>query len=569
MICTTIENVSHVRFEWTVEDFYPQMYECGDMIQSEEFPPYDLQKEFWTLRLYPKGYQRSNEDDSTTTPLYLTLCPSHISSSNQMQIYFRALINFSNPQGRILHTETIQNCGGNITDEIILMKMTNSICEEFYKEPIDHLIISIELVSIDDIAKRSMKTSTTKIIDGSSRVVSKVMKMKLRWKIEKFSILVNESSSNSFIESCEFTFNKQRNHTNVTNLPDDENEEQLINGTKSTNDIPSHQWSLILYPNGKTERFKGSLSIFLEHTFGANVRVVIRFSLIDGRGRKINTKQLPSHVLAIGERWGVGDFLKHSMILQNQQELISENQLRIYCQIKILERQTIDEKKFLSRPLIRTKTNRTTTTINDDPETYWPSLFYSAYLDKKMFDMYLKCGNEIYNVHKLILALRSSVLAKMIKEKEGGRSSPTKTTRSQPTDDSSFLTIEINDIDQKTIPYFLEYLYTGGIKKLAVPGAIISHTLVIDLLTIANNYDIPDLKTYAEYYLKDIIRVDNACELLVLSDTIKSETLKQTTCDFIANNLGNIMETTGWSELKAKQSDLIDIILKSCLLLRK
>jgi hypothetical protein len=26
MLCTTIENVSHVRFEWTVEDFYPQMY---------------------------------------------------------------------------------------------------------------------------------------------------------------------------------------------------------------------------------------------------------------------------------------------------------------------------------------------------------------------------------------------------------------------------------------------------------------------------------------------------------------------------------------------------------------
>jgi hypothetical protein len=25
MICTTSENVSHVRFEWTVEDFYPQM----------------------------------------------------------------------------------------------------------------------------------------------------------------------------------------------------------------------------------------------------------------------------------------------------------------------------------------------------------------------------------------------------------------------------------------------------------------------------------------------------------------------------------------------------------------
>ena len=71
------------------------------MIQSEEFPPYDLQKEFWTLRLYPKGYQRNEE--SADIPFYLTLCPSHVSSSNQLQIHFRALINFSNPQVKEIH----------------------------------------------------------------------------------------------------------------------------------------------------------------------------------------------------------------------------------------------------------------------------------------------------------------------------------------------------------------------------------------------------------------------------------------------------------------------------------
>ena len=112
------------------------------MIQSEEFPPYDLQKEFWTLRLYPKGHQRlskehqnqtatgaaSSTDDDSTIQFYLTLCPSHVASqhpsntsagaangggsnnpnqiasslmntsSRQLQVYFRALINFSNPQ---------------------------------------------------------------------------------------------------------------------------------------------------------------------------------------------------------------------------------------------------------------------------------------------------------------------------------------------------------------------------------------------------------------------------------------------------------------------------------------
>jgi len=65
-------------------------------------------------------------------------------------------------------------------------------------------------------------------------------------------------------------------------------------------------------------------------------------------------------------------------------------------------------------------------------------------------------------------------------------------------------------IEPKTIDLLVEYVYTGGIKKLALPGAAISHQLVIDLLTIAANYDMPDLKIYAEYYLKDIIRVDNA-----------------------------------------------------------
>lgn len=309
--------------------------------------------------------------------------------------------------------------------------MSRSTCEELYKESNDHLIISLELVTIDDITKRSMKTSTTKILEGTSRVISKVLKMKLRWKIEKFSILVNESSNNSFIESCEFTFNKQKN-LNLNNIQDDENDEQQINnGTKSIIDIPPHQWSIILYPNGKTERFKDSLSIFLEHTFGPTVRVVIRFSLIDGKGRRINTKQLPSHVLAVGERWGVGDFLKHSMLIQNQQELIPGNELRIYCQIKILERQSVDERKFLPRPLValpKTKSNTTNISINDDPTTYWPTLFYTAYLEKKMFDMYLKCGQETIPVHKLILSLRSNILGKMIKDKETISNSPTKTT---------------------------------------------------------------------------------------------------------------------------------------------
>jgi hypothetical protein len=90
----------------------------------------------------------------------------------------------------------------------------------------------------------------------------------------------------------------------------------------------------------------------------------------------------------------------------------------------------------------------------------------------------------------------------------------TDSSTSNGSEDLSFLTIDINDIDRKTMSYFLEYIYIyiyiGGIKKFASPSAVISHTIVINLLTIATNYDIPYLTVYAEYYIKDIIRVDNA-----------------------------------------------------------
>ncbi len=105
------------------------------------------------------------------------------------------------------------------------------------------------------------------------------------------------------------------------------------------------------------------------------------FHHIDDRGRRINTEQLPSHVLAVGEQWNVGNFIKHSILLQNQQELILGNELWFYCQIKIFERQSINENKFIPRPLgVLPKSKSDTTTIDDDPVTYWPSLFYRAYL---------------------------------------------------------------------------------------------------------------------------------------------------------------------------------------------
>lgn len=54
---------------------------------------------------------------------------------------------------------------------------------------------------------------------------------------------------------------------------------------------------------------------------------------------------------------------------------------------------------------------------------------------------------------------------------------------------------------------------------------------------------------FLSFFHKNKLEIFSYCffffsELLMLSDNMKSEMLKQTTCDYIANNLGNVMETT-------------------------
>ncbi len=85
----------------------------------------------------------------------------------------------------------------------------------------------------------------------------------------------------------------------------------------------------------------------MDDTFRPSVRVVIRFSLIDEYARRINTKRLPSHVLAIAKRWGARDFIKDCMLLQNHQELVLGKNFGFIVKCKFLKDNQLMKRNLL------------------------------------------------------------------------------------------------------------------------------------------------------------------------------------------------------------------------------
>ena len=165
------------------------------------------------------------------------------------------------------------------------------------------------------------------------------------------------------------------------------------------------------------------------------------------------------------------------------------------------------------------------------------------YRDKALVDASIKCGNQVFKVHKAILASQSPVFRKMfevdMKEKRSG-------------------VIEISDPDvsPEVVSDLVTYLYTGnapGIQKQAN-----------ELLKVAHLYEIPRLLKMSENELQKSITPDNVCNLLLLAELHAAHALKAKCMEFVHLNSGSVCKTPGWQEMKDKAPGLLCEVLEYC-----
>ncbi|GFY42260.1 speckle-type POZ protein-like B [Trichonephila inaurata madagascariensis] len=159
-------------------------------------------------------------------------------------------------------------------------------------------------------------------------------------------------------------------------------------------------------------------------------------------------------------------------------------------------------------------------------------------------DVHLKCGSVSFPAHKNILSVRSPFFSDMF-------SSKVKETQKN--------VVIIPDIDPPVFRIILMYIYTG---KLA---ADLTLPLVGDLLFATNKYKLTGLITACYEYLKVIISMENAIDILELGD-LYDPGVKALALEFLCKNIYNfgiLEETEKWKNLQKKKSSLAFEVLTS------
>ncbi len=152
-----------------------------------------------------------------------------------------------------------------------------------------------------------------------------------------------------------------------------------------------------------------------------------------------------------------------------------------------------------------------------------------------------------FHAHKAILIARSSSFANQIRLKN--LYGTTHTLKSPPMD------FYIDDLEPSTVRAMLIYIYTG---RLPTYNDEIHNNLnVIDLFRASVKYDLIELRDLAKSTMLDVLKIDNAIEMLEVSDQANDHVLKQQILSFIRSNASAVSKTTNWMNFTKQNPDLI------------
>lgn len=99
--------------------------------------------------------------------------------------------------------------------------------------------------------------------------------------------------------------------------------------------------------------------------------------------------------------------------------------------------------------------------------------------------------------------------------------------------------VDIQDIDYNTFSSFLEYLYTASLEAITLENAD-------KLYTVADKYQVHELKKVCVNYMRKNITVEKYCDLLTLSLLHVEKDLTDACTQFFVENSLAIVKTPKW-----------------------
>uniref|UniRef100_A0A0C9R8J8 Rdx_0 protein n=1 Tax=Fopius arisanus TaxID=64838 RepID=A0A0C9R8J8_9HYME len=276
------------------------------------------------------------------------------------------------------------------------------------------------------------------------------------------------------------------------------------------------EWKLAFYPSGCNLLHPDSVGLFVTPLMPEDVKFKIELTLaiftpeemIRSRNCFIQWKKdMPD--------WGYQCFIKRSELLSLKK---SNDSIIIHCDMRIYDTAVVSAFDNISSDLSKSLKSQKRSLIND---------FRSLFTDPQFSDFRIIVGNEIFHVHKNILAARSSTFAVMFKHEE--------------MEENRKNEVKIENMDSELVKGMLEYIYTSEVQDL--------ERLACGLLGAAEQYDLGGLKNMCMDTMYNLLTAENAADILVHADLYRISRLKEDTINFIKEHLTEVQSTESFRKI--------------------
>lgn len=153
-----------------------------------------------------------------------------------------------------------------------------------------------------------------------------------------------------------------------------------------------------------------------------------------------------------------------------------------------------------------------------------------------------------YSAHQAILMARSSSFAFQLRSHHHHHGS-NHDLKLPPID------VYIDDLEPITVRAMLIYIYTG---RLPMCNDEMTNSLnPIDLFRAAVKYNLSELRDLAKSTMLEMLKIENAIEMLEVSDQANDLSLKEQVFSFIRSNASAVSKTNNWFNISKRHPHLI------------
>jgi len=293
------------------------------------------------------------------------------------------------------------------------------------------------------------------------------------------------------------------------------------------------QWCAKIYPKGINCDNSEYISVYLQkQTIEVEVNALYTLYYLDSKKIKHKLKELSLSKWEAkeNERWGW-----HKALCREDLTLyLQEDDLTLLFEITIIgkTKKSIEFVNCEERCLPLTD-NYHQNQLGHDLET--------IFLSKDHSDVIIRCGDKVFDCHKIILASRSQVFKTMLeadmKEKMNGD-------------------IEIKNMDKEVLEDLLKYIYSGVAPNIERHAG--------ELFAAADLYQLEKLKEVCEVKLCSRFDLSNCIDLLILGDLHNAQKLKASALEFVSKNLQK-MKTSEWKQSLITHPALIAEVMERML----